>query len=335
MLKVEHLEAFNLDGALRGMRNPLNSWDKSDSLWCPDSAYFIDCHSTAEHCPRENECDFANEVYCVGKDDLALMKRLCKAGPEHRKFMRQIFVSMDVTSNHTFWAQLDTYKVGTTRNSCSKMHRIHCKGFAPEDFSTEGIDAVGGRTKAAFNALMEELEWLRQQYNDTKDKKYWRAMIDLLPMGYNIKATITMNYETVLAIIRQRSGHKMDEWHTLIDELMKLPYMRELSDACLNKMDAQDGGKAPSAPPTTGSNIKFHNEPSTDAIEKWYEENKYRIFRDWVTSPHLTSPPVLYQAPVNPPPWQITCQTAETHSDPNDRSVTTQANAEVRNDQKD
>lgn len=232
MLKVEHLEAFNIHGALRGMRNPLNSWDKSDSYWCPDSAYFIDCNSTAEHCPREDAENFSNELFCVGCNDLQLAKKLGRAGDEHRKFMRQIFVSMDITSNHTFWAQFDTYKVGTTRNSCSKMHRIHCKEFAPEDFSTEGIDAVGGRTKAAFNALLEELEWLRQQYNDTKEKKYWRAMIDLLPMGYNIKATVTMNYENVVKIVKQRSGHKLDEWHTLIGELMKLPYMKELVNAC-------------------------------------------------------------------------------------------------------
>lgn len=208
MIKTERIEVWGFEHAIRGMRNALQSWHKSDS------GYGLD---------GEDE-----DVFVIGKNDMDLMQRLYKAGTEHRKYLRQISVSMDITCNHIFWAEFDTYKVGVTRNSCSKMHRIHVKPFEMEYFSHEGISEVGGTTMGAFVTVLEELESLRKRYNATNEKKYWRAMIELLPMGYNLKATITMNYENVMTIINQRKGHKLDEWNDLVKELYKLPYVREI-----------------------------------------------------------------------------------------------------------
>lgn len=208
MIKVENIDVFNFEGALRGMRNPLQSHDKSDS------EFYVN--------------DVGCEIEKIGKNDLALMQKLYKAGTEHRKYLRQICVSMDITTNHTVWAEFDTYKVGVTRNSCSKMHKIHVKEFVPDDFSHEGIDVVGGRTKEVFEKVVAELEWLRTMFNTTHEKKYWRAIIDLLPMGYNLRATVTMNYENVVSIIKQRSGHKMDEWNEFVSILKDLPYVEEI-----------------------------------------------------------------------------------------------------------
>ena len=207
MIKVENVEVWGFEHAIRGMRNPMNSWDKSDS------GYFK-----------------MNGDYYIGEDDLELMQKLYKAGPEHRKYLRQIFVSMDITTHHTFWGEYDTYKIGVTRNSCSKMHRIHVKPFEESDFSHEGIDEVGGRTKDTFGFVLYELERLRKLFNETHEKKYWRAMIELLPMGYNLRATVTMNYENVFNIIHQRSGHKLNEWCDFVEILKELPYVREIMD---------------------------------------------------------------------------------------------------------
>lgn len=213
MIKVENIETWGFEHAIRGMRNPMNSWEKSDSEW---RIY------TPEY-PELSEAE-----YIIGKNDLDLMRRLYKAGSEHRKYLRQIFVSMDVVCNHVFWAEFDTYKVGVTRNSCSKMHRIHVNGFSASDFSHEGIDEVGGIAQEHFEETVKVLEHLRNAFNNTHEKKYWRAMIELLPMGYNLKATITMNYENVMNIINQRIGHKLDEWNEFVGILRKLPYVNEI-----------------------------------------------------------------------------------------------------------
>ena len=210
MIKVENIDVWGFEHAVRGCRNPMNSWAKSDS------GYGID---------GEDE-----NVFVVGKNDLDLMQRLYKAGTEHRKYLRQIFVSMDITCSQTVWSQFDTYKIGVTKNSCSKMHRIHVKPFEMEDFSHEGISEVGGTTMGAFTTVLETLESLRKRYNATHEKKYWRAMIDLLPMGYNLKATVTMNYENVMNILNQRSNHKMDEWTDFCGVLRNLPYVKEIRD---------------------------------------------------------------------------------------------------------
>lgn len=201
MIKIENISVYNIARAVFSARNALNSWDKSDS-------------------------DLEHDT--LGEKDLDLARRLYKAGAEHRKYMRQIFVTMDITTNQTLWGQLDTYKVGTTKNSCSKMHRIHVKPFEMEDFSHEGISEVGSTTMAAFTTVIEQLESLRKRYNATHENKYWRAMIELLPMGYNLKATLTMNYENVANIINQREGHKMKEWSELVAELKELPYITEI-----------------------------------------------------------------------------------------------------------
>ena len=227
MIKVDHIEVFNFEGAIRGMRNPLNSWAKSDSY------YGFDC----KKCKLQNEegtcmpldglCD-KYPGFVVGPNDLGLMKKLYKAGPEHRKFMRQLMISMDIESNQPWWLQFDTMKVGITKNSCSKMHKIHVKEFDKEDFSCEGIIECGGMVSDCFGEVLNTLEFLRNTFNATGEKKYWRAMIELLPSGYNLRATVTMNYENAVTIIRQRTGHKMFEWNEFVKVLKDLPYMKEI-----------------------------------------------------------------------------------------------------------
>lgn len=203
MIKVENIETWGFEHALRGMRNPLESWNRSDSVLG------------------------GNGGFQIGENDLDLMKRLYKAGHPHRKYLRQIMVGMDITSNHTFWAEFDTYKVGVTRNSCSKMHRIHTKPFTIDDFTHENIDRINF-VKEEFDRVLETIERCRTLFNETKEKKYWRALIDLLPMGYNLKATITMNYENVFNILQYRQGHKLDEWNEFCGILKTLPYVLEI-----------------------------------------------------------------------------------------------------------
>ena len=208
MILVDNIEVAGFETAVRGMRNALNSHDKSDSYYEP--------------------ANFCDHNFVVGENDLGLMKKLYKAGSSHRKYARQIYVGMDITTNHTVWSQLDTYKVGTVRNSGSKMHRIHVKSFSPGDFSHEGISEVGGYALEHFNKTLLVLEALRVSFNETHEKKYWRAMIDILPMGYNLRATVTLNYENIFNIIDQRAGHKMYEWDCLISVFKTLPYVKEI-----------------------------------------------------------------------------------------------------------
>lgn len=217
MIKVENIDVWGFEHAVRGMRNPHNSWANSDSKYRKG----IDGMSI--------DASMANN-YQIGKNDLDLMRKLYKAGAEHRKYARQIFVSMDITSNHTWWHDMDAYKIGITRDSCSKMHSIHIKEFTSEAFSTEGIDAVGGHTVEVFNIVVDELERLRNLFNETHEKKYWRAIMNLLPMGYNLRATVTMNYENVFNIIHQRTGHKLPEWNEFVDVLKYLPYVKEIME---------------------------------------------------------------------------------------------------------
>ena len=205
MIKVENIEVYNFEAAIRGMRNPMNSWDKSDSK-------------------------YVDGKYLIGEKDLDLMKRLYKGGTPHRKYLRQIMVSMDITTNHIIWSEFDTYKVGVTRNSCSKMHKIHVKEFSKDDFSHEGIDQLGVPEKMLFESVIQHLEVLRRTFNSTNDKKYWRALLELLPMSYNLKSTITMNYENVANIIKYRENHKMQEWNDFVEILKSLPYVKEVFD---------------------------------------------------------------------------------------------------------
>ena len=212
MIKIENVEIVGWEHAIRGMRNPKNSWDRSDSY------YGLKDPNVSEIYPP----------YIVGPNDLDLMKRLAKGGPVHAKYRRMIVVYMDITCHHTWWAEFDTYKVGTVRNSCSKMHKIHVKEFVKEDFSTEGIDECGGRTQEVFEIVKDELERLRVLFNKTGEKKYWRAIIELLPMGFNIKATIMLSYEVLYNIYTWRNNHKVFEWVEFCKWIETLPYAKEM-----------------------------------------------------------------------------------------------------------
>lgn len=209
MIRIENTQVYGWEAALRGMRNAKNSWAKSDSEYITD-----------EHGWR---C-----LGALGDNDMKLMKTLCKAGSDHSKFMRMITISADITTNQVLWAEMDTYKVGTVRNSCSKMHTIHIKRFEADDFSHEGISEVGGSTKEVFDGVLKELESLRQLYNKTKEYKYWRAIIELLPSGYNLRATVMLNYAVARAQYHARKNHKMFEWRQYCEWIETLPYAKEL-----------------------------------------------------------------------------------------------------------
>ena len=222
MISFENTEVFNFNGAIRGMRNPLNSWDKSDSYIkqnCNECQHKSD-YSVCKHNPI-HKC--FNEV--IGENDLALMKKLIKAGSDHRKFMRQIFVCVDITAPLYWWKEFDTYKVGTVSNSCSTMHKIHSQKITEEDFSIdEGMLGY-------FVDTIIECERLREKYLETKDKKYWRALIQLLPSSYNQRRTITLTYENIYNMRKARRGHKLDEWSVgFMDWSDDLPYAAELFD---------------------------------------------------------------------------------------------------------
>ena len=216
MIKVEEIEVWGFKHATKGMRNPHRSWDKSDS------GYGID---------GEDE-----DIFVVGKNDLDLMQRLYKAGTEHRKYLRQIFVSMDITAPLYWWKEFDTYKIGTVANSCSTMHTIHKKEFEPDDFSHEHLIDMNGYGDTEFFKkcllnVIEKLNMARKRYLQTNDKNYWWQMIQLLPSSYNQKRTVTMNYEVVANIIHQRENHKLDEWNVFCDTMLeKLPYLKEIME---------------------------------------------------------------------------------------------------------
>ena len=217
MIKVENIDVWGFKHSVRGCRNPLNSWAKSDS-------YF------------EDEIDVNAKAFSIGENDLNLMKKLYKAGTEHRKYLRQIFVAMDITAPLYWWKEFDTYKVGTVANSCSTMHKIAAKEFELDDFSHEHLStACLGISEGyafipefVFKDLIDTLNQARKKYLETKNKDYWWQMIQLLPSSYNQKRTVTMNYENVMTIIKQRTGHKLDEWNEFVEILKGLPYVREI-----------------------------------------------------------------------------------------------------------
>ena len=201
MLSVKNAEVMNFKNAIRGARNPMNSWARSDS-------YFDE-----------------NGNYVLGENDLSLAVRLRKAGSDHRKFLRQIFVTVDITAPLYWWKEYDTYKVATVANSTSTMHKIASAPFELSQFSCDKMDEG---TLDVMRVIIEKLEELRLKYLDTKDKQYWYDMIQLLPSSYDQMRTCTMNYETLINIYHARKAHKLDEWHVFCNFISALPYAREL-----------------------------------------------------------------------------------------------------------
>lgn len=201
MIKIEKAVVMNLEGAIRGARNPMNSWGKMDSSYDKDGNYIL------------------------GPNDLDLAKRLCKAGSDHRKFIRQILVSVDITAPLYWWKEFDTYKVATVANSTSTMHKIHSKPFEADDFSHDHLTDAG---EVALNKLIEFLEECRLRFVKDKNKADWYDIIQLLPEGYNQTRTVTMNYENLLNMYFARRTHKLSEWHTYCDWILSLPYTKDL-----------------------------------------------------------------------------------------------------------
>ena len=228
MLKIENFEVVGWEHAIRGMRNPKNSWEKSDSFICseydvPSEEAEKQC-KTCTLCDKNDECPLEDEYgdyYVVGPNDQKLMKTLANGGPVHAKYRRMITVYLDITAPLYWWKEFDTYKVGTVANSCSTMHKIHANEFTLDDFSHEHLDEV---SKAALQSLVNILNSYRIRYNRTKDKNDWWQMIQLLPTSYNQKRTVQLNYEVLAGIYPTRKDHKLDEWHTFCDWIKELPY---------------------------------------------------------------------------------------------------------------
>lgn len=231
MLKIENYEVLGWEHAIRGMRNPKNSWDRSDSLFFDDSQGHL-CHIGQ----GKVEGDGISMIV-VGDNDHKLMMTLASGGPVHAKYRRMITVYLDITAPLYWWKEFDTYKVSTVANSCSTMHKIHAKEFTLDDFSCEHLMALDDQTvpyasniksiydfKSVMEGTIEALNNAREWYLETKDKKYWWQMIQLLPTSYNQKRTVMLNYEVLHNIYESRRHHKLDEWHTLCDWIEKLPY---------------------------------------------------------------------------------------------------------------
>ena len=238
MIKIENTEIIGWEAAIRGMRNPLNSWEKSDSVKCYANA----------NCP--GICKNNVSGICIGPNDYDLMTRLRNAGTDHRKFMRMITVYVDITAPLYWWKEFDTYKVGTVANSCSTMHKIHAKEFTLEDFSYEHLlDGKGLKVSHEDNCMPDEstsgfrssgqqllkttantLNYYRRIFLETKNKKYWWQLIQLLPSSYNQRRTVMLNYEVLANIYKSRRNHKLDEWHVFCEWIENLPYAELITD---------------------------------------------------------------------------------------------------------
>lgn len=200
MIKLEHTDVMNFENAIRGARNPMNSWNRMDSFYDEDGNFVM------------------------GENDRDLAKRLVKAGNDHRKFIRQIFVSVDITAPLYWWKEYDTYKVGTVANSTSTMHKITSKPFSIDDFS---CDRMNDDTVKQMENVIAHLEKLRLEFLETKDKTIWYSIIQFLPSSYNQMRTCTLNYENILNIYYARKNHKLDEWHIFCDWIKTLPYIAD------------------------------------------------------------------------------------------------------------
>lgn len=205
MIRIENLRVYGFESAIRGMRNPMNSWDRSDSK-------------------------FENSLYTIGDNDITLMKKLVKAGSDHRKFLRMIQAYFDITAPLYWWKEFDTYKVGTVANSCSTMHKLCAKEFTKDDFSYEYI-LKNQHAEEFFETEIDLLNSFRNQYLRTKSKTVWYQMIQMLPSSYNQKRTVMLNYETLLEIYISRKKHKLDEWNEFRDwEIEELPYFNMFAE---------------------------------------------------------------------------------------------------------
>lgn len=224
MIKFEKADVWGFEHAIRGMRNPMNSWERSDSYPAVDCGKCGIVEREGFCNPKEHDCS-QFETYEIGQNDYDLMAWLIKGGSEHRKFLRQIFVSVDITAPLYWWKEFDTYKVGTTANSQSTMHKIHSKPIELSDFSIDDfeINNEGIYLEDCFINVIADCEMLRQRYMETKDKRYWRGLVQLLPDSYNQKRTLTMSYENLLNMLKQRKAHKLDEWREFCDWIFTLP----------------------------------------------------------------------------------------------------------------
>lgn len=223
MIKIEKTDVFGWEAAIRGMRNPMNSWDKSDSFWkVDDTQDRVDLYV--------NDC-----AMVVGANDLKLMKNLSKAGSDHGKFLRMINVTVDITAPLYWWKEHDTYKIGTIANSCSTMHKIQAKEFTLDDFSHEHLDMLS--TDALVQHIIPILNINRNLFIDNKNKQYWWQMIQLLPSSYNQKRTVQMNYQVLKSMYFARRHHKLDEWHEFCAWCETLPYFKKI---CIQEGDSND-----------------------------------------------------------------------------------------------
>lgn len=257
MIKIENIEVSGFNAAFRGLRNPMNSWDKSDSYFgissepYNDFDYEVSAAYVSKKCPileehsrgweahweeynnwlldngilkRDTETGAIQYAY-IGPNDMDLAQRMIRAGDDEAKFMRMIHIQMDITAPLYWWKEFDTYKVGTVANSCSTMHKIHAKEFTIDDFSNEHFD---GYSLDVLEDIIFRLNDNRKHFIETKDKDYWWQMIQLLPSSYNQKRTVDFNYQTARHMYFARRNHKLDEWHTFTDKLLELPYGKEL-----------------------------------------------------------------------------------------------------------
>lgn len=255
MLKIENTEVVGLEHAIRGMRNPMNSWDKSDSGICKGGDDGVGCSNCANQgCEHTYDHSFQ-----FGNNDYELMMKLRNAGTDHRKFMRMIVVYLDIMAPLYWWKEFDTYKVGTVANSCSTMHKIAEKEFALADFSTDQlcrnafdisgiIDVFGdGDGKEMMSPIriiemtIEMLNQMREQYLNTKDKRYWWQMIQLLPSSYNQRRTVMLSYEVLANIYKSRRDHKLDEWHTFCNWIETLPHFELITGPFIMKKEDNNG----------------------------------------------------------------------------------------------
>ena len=218
MLKYANVETFGWRAAIRGARNPMNSWDRMDSEF----------KMTLDETTSKESCTFCyKQKFVIGPNDYDLCKRLIKAGSDHRKFLRMIHVQFDIIAPMSLYKELDTYKISTVRNSCSTMHKIHAKEFELEDFSYQKLKP---RAVESLKDTIAELNYWRDRFNETKEKSDWEQMIELLPSSYNQRSTMDMTYETLKNIYHARKNHKMTEWHTFCDMIRELPYSEFITD---------------------------------------------------------------------------------------------------------